>query len=182
MEEKEVTYVDQVDTERMKRVLERVYPGADRESPRYQLPVLPIPEPVGEKRREETPSETSGERTLLDGEMNVQRIMCILMDKSQVCRRILQEPVRQCRIRAQILRTEWFLRTGETVPLPKTPPRRGPGVLSLLRQVHERLEALAEGYESMIWETPRREMYGAMGAECRAAAGTVRDLLKKAMQ
>ena len=182
MEGKEVTCVDQVDIERMKRVLERIYPGADRETPRYQLPPLPIPESVGEEQQAAVQPETKGERMLMAGELDVQRTMCALMGKSQECRRTLQEPLRRCRTRMQTLRTEWFLRTGESMLPPEPPSRRETGVLSLLRRAHEQLEALAEAYEGMARETPHWEMYSAMGSECRAAAGTVRNLLRKAMR
>ncbi len=153
--------MDNVDTKRMERVLQRLYP--------------PDRPPEREQRR--------GPPTaciLLSREERLRQLTRELMGRSGECRRALQPLLRQSGVRAGHLRPDCYLDRGR--PGRDRPPRRLPGVLSGLRELYRMLEGLAEEYEKAAAEMPRRFGYcESFARECRNGTETVHRLLRRAM-
>ena len=145
-----------MDTERMKRVLERVYGPA-----------------APEKEREAPDALREGVR--LEAETAAR--LRYLMRTSRACQNAFGEALRRCETRRRALHAEFFLREGERAPQlrPGTPP----GFLSSLRQIVFLARARSRLYESakentlpLAPETARR-----FAAECRAEESAAARLL-----
>lgn len=150
-----------MDTERMKRVLERVHGPA-----------------APEKEREAPDALREGVR--LEAETAAR--LRYLMRTSRACQNAFGEALRRCETRRRALHAEFFLREGERAPQlrPGTPP----GVLSALRQIVLLARARARLYESakenalpLAPETARR-----FAAECRAEESAAARLLALSMK
>lgn len=101
-----------MDTERMKRVLERVYGPAA---------------PAEEKK---TPDAL---RESIRLEAEAAAWLRYLMRTSRACQNAFGEALRRCETRRRALHTEFFLREGERAPQLRS--GTAPGVLSALRQI-----------------------------------------------
>ena len=150
-----------MDTERMKRVWERVYGPA----------AAPKEDKAPDTLRESLRLETAAAALLR-----------YLVRTSRTCQNTLGEPLRRCEARKKALHTEFFLREGERAP--QSHPGTPPGVLSALRQIvllsraRMRLyERAAEGSQPLAPETARR-----FAAECRAEESAAARLLAHAVQ
>ena len=150
-----------MDTERMKRVLERVYgpaaPAKEKEAP----------DALRESLRWETEAAV---------------LLRYLVRTSRACRNLLGEPLRRCEARKKKLHAEFFLREGERAP--QSRPGMPPGVLSALRRIvliaraRERLyESAGENALPLAPEAARR-----FAAECRAEESAAARLLALAMK
>ena len=158
-----------VDTERMKRVLDRLYPEA---RPHRPGPVPPPP----------PPPERGGACALMERETQLERDIQNVFSRSRECRRTLQGVYARSEHRARELRSDCFLHRGERMPPPR-PRRRPEGVLSMLREIHSALEDLGRAYEKAAAEEPRRrERYGRFSDECGRDARSVRQLIERVMR
>ena len=101
-----------MDTERMKRVLERVYGPAA---------------PAEEKK----PPDALREAIRLEAEAAAR--LRYLMRTSRACQNAFGEALRRCETRRRALHAEFFLREGERAP--QLCSGTAPGVLSALRQI-----------------------------------------------
>jgi len=101
-----------MDTERMKRVLERVYGPAA---------------PAEEKK----PPDALRESIRLEAEAAAR--LRYLMRTSCACQNAFGEALRRCETRRRALHAEFFLREGERAPQLRS--GTAPGVLSALRQI-----------------------------------------------
>ena len=101
-----------MDTERMKRVLERVYGPAA---------------PAEEKK----PPDALREAILLEAEAAAR--LSYLKRTSRACQNAFGEALRRCETRRRALHAEFFLREGERAP--QLCSGTAPGVLSALRQI-----------------------------------------------
>lgn len=145
-----------VDTERMKRVLDRLYP--DRRPP---------------------PPPGSDACALLGKEQRVNQLLQNLLSRSGECRRKLRGVQQRSEQRLRFLRGECFLRRG----IPPKPGRRPEGVLSILRELYHALEQLGGEYETAAGTMPRRrENMLRFSGQCRADARLVREALDAAMR
>ena len=148
--------MEHVDTERMKRVLGRLYP--DRKPP---------------------PPPDRGEAcALLRRELQLQAALRAAITRSRECRRVLGAVYDRSERRARRLRADCFLRRGESPPPP--PPRRG-GVITQLREIHAMLSALSDAYENASADGRRREDYRRGSRECKQDALRVRELIERAL-
>ena len=145
-----------MDTERMKRVLERVY------------------EPAAPAKEKKTPDAL---RESLRWEAEAAALLHYRVRTSRACQNLLGEPLRRCEARRRALHAEFFLREGERPPqsCPGTPP----GVLSALRRIVLLSRARRRLYESagknalpLAPEAARR-----FAAECRAEESAAARLL-----
>ena len=148
-----------MDTERMKRVLERVYGPAA---------------PTEEKK----PPDALREAIRFEAEAAAR--LRYLMRTSRACQNAFGEALRRCETRRRALHAEFFLREGERAPQLRS--GTAPGVLSALRQIV--LLARARLYESakenalpLAPETARR-----FAAECRAEESAAARLLALSMK
>lgn len=149
-----------MDTERMKRVLERVY------------------EPAAPAKEKEAPDVL---RESLRWEREAAALLRYLVRTSRACRNPLGEPLRRCEARRRALHAEFFLREGERPP--QSRPGTPPGVLSALRRIVLLSRARMRLYESagenalpLAPEAARR-----FAAECRAEESAAARLLALAM-
>ena len=145
-----------MDTERMKRVLERVYgPAAPTEEKK-------TPDALRESIRLE--AETAAR-------------LRYLMRTSRACQNAFGEALRRCETRRRALHAEFFLREGERAPQLRS--GTAPGVLSALRQIARvRLyESAKENALPLAPETARR-----FAAECRAEESAAARLLALSMK
>ena len=159
--------MDQVDTGRMRRVLDRVYP-----------PAPPPPEPFP------PPPPEPGEDVcrLLNKEQTLYGTLQRAMRMSAECRRVLQELLRRCGGRERRLRSRCFL-AGGPGPRPPEPRRRGEGVLSSLRRAERLLRELERDYRAAAETVPhRRELYLRFSRECARDEESVEILLEKALR
>ena len=145
-----------MDTERMKRVLERVYGSAAPEKPEEK------PDALRESLRLETEAAA---------------LLLYLMRTSRACQNALTDALRRCEARKKVLHAEFFLREGERVP--QSRPSTPPGVLTALRQIVLRSRARTRLYKRagenalpIVPETARR-----FAAECRAEESAAARLL-----
>ena len=150
-----------MDTERMKRVLERVYG-----------PVVPTEE-------KQTP-DALRESICLETEAAAR--LRYLIRTSRACQNAFGEALRRCEARRRALHAEFFLREGERAA--RRRPGTPPGVLSALRQIvliaraRERLyESAKENALPLAPETARR-----FAAECRAEESAAARLLAHLMR
>ena len=150
-----------MDTERMKRVLERVYG------------------PVAPPAAGETPDAL---RECLRLETEAAVLLRYLVRASRACLNPLGEPLRRCEARRRALHAEFFLREGERPP--QSPPGTMPGVLSALRRIvllsraRQRLYGrTGETALPLMPETARR-----FAAECHAEESAAARLLALAMK
>ena len=148
-----------VDTERMRRVLDRLYPD----------------------RRPPPPPPHGGDAcALLGKEQRVNELFRFLLARSGECRRRLQGALQRNEQRVRFLRGECFLRRGAR---PLSPGRRPEGVLSVLRELYHTLEQLGGEYETAAGTMPRRrENMLRFSGQCRADARLVREALDAAMR
>ena len=114
-----------MDTERMKRVLERVYGPAA---------------PAEEKK----PPDALRESIRLEAEAAAR--LRYLMRTSRACQNAFGEALRRCETRRRALHAEFFLREGERAPQLRS--GTAPGVLSALRQIVLLARAGVRLYES----------------------------------
>ena len=177
----EVNDVDQVDTQRMKRVLDRLYPQGPPPPPpgppewpgSRPPPPGPEPEPPAEPRRE-IPC------ALLDREERLRAALASLMRESPRTRLALQGVQRRGESRQRRLRTECFLRGGRR---PAPDAGRKKGVLTLLRTAHRLLEELEAEYGRASAALPgSRQLYERFSRECASDAETVRRLTERLFQ
>ena len=158
--------MDDVDTGRMKRVLDRLYdrPAEDR----------------GERRPPKTPGDDAC--GLLRRERELYGLLAEIGRRSGACRGALQGVLRRSGARQRRLRADCFLAPGGEWPEGPPPPRPRTGVLSALGLAVRELEALEEGYAHAGARQPRdRETYGRFARECRSDSETMRALLERAM-
>ncbi len=160
-----VKTVEHVDTERMKRVLDRLYPA-------------PRPRPPGPAP---APRPDRGEScALLELERRLGRSLQEAFH-SRECRRTLRGVYADSERRARELRADCFLRPGGAM-LPPAPPKKQGGVISALRESYHLLEKLAGEYENAAAEgSRRRRNYRRYSAECRRDAQIVRQLIDRLM-
>ena len=102
-----------MDTERLRRVMERVYGAAETAAER---------KPPDDALRECIRMETDAAAMLRS-----------VMHISAACRSALGGALRRCEMRRKTLRTEYYLREGENPPRPRQD--LPPGVLSALRRL-----------------------------------------------
>ena len=114
-----------MDTERMKRVLERVY------------------EPAAPAKEKKTPDAL---RESLQWEAEAAALLHYLVRTSRACQNLFGEPLRRCEARRRALHAEFFLREGERPP--QSRPGTPPGVLSALRRIVLLSRARRRLYES----------------------------------
>lgn len=145
-----------MDTERMKRVLERVY------------------EPAAPAKEKKTPDAL---RESLQWEAEAAALLHYLVRTSRACQNLFGEPLRRCEARRRALHAEFFLREGERPP--QSRPGTPPGVLSALRRIVLLSRARRRLYESagenalpLAQEAARR-----FAAECRAEESAAARLL-----
>ena len=145
-----------MDTERMKRVLERVYGSAAPEKPEEK------PDALRESLRLETEAAA---------------LLRYLVRTSRACQNALTESLRRCEARKKTLHAEFFLREGERAP--QSRPGTPPGVLSALRRIALLSRARMRLYEStgenalpLAQEAARR-----FAVECRAEENAAARLL-----
>ena len=150
-----------MDTERMKRVLERVY------------------EPAAPAKEKKTPDAL---RESLRWEAEAAALLHYLVRTSRACQNLLGEPLRRCEARRRALHAEFFLREGERPP--QSRPGTPPGVLSALRRIVLLSRARRRLYESagenalpLAPEAARR-----FAAECRAEESAAARLLALSMK
>lgn len=150
-----------MDTERMKRVLERVYGSTAPARPEAR------PDALREGLRLETEAAA---------------LLRYLVRTSRACQNLLGEPLRRCEARKKTLHAEFFLREGERAP--QSRPGTPPGVLSALRQIvllsraRVRLYGRAGEHDlPLMPETARR-----FAAECRAEESAAARLLALSMK
>ena len=146
-----------MDTERMKRVLERVYGPAA---------------PAEEKK----PPDALREAIRLEAEAAAR--LRYLMRTSRACQNAFGEALRRCETRRRALHAEFFLREGERAP--QLCSGTAPGVLSALRQARARVrlyESAKENALPLAPETARR-----FAAECRAEESAAARLLALSMK
>lgn len=150
-----------MDTERMKRVLERVYG------------------PAAPAKEKETPDAL---REAIHLEAEAAARLRYLVRTSRACQNALGEALRRGEARRRALHAEFFLREGERTP--QLRPGTAPGVLSALRQIVLLARARAWLYESakentlpLAPETTRR-----FAAECRAEESAAARLLALSMK
>ena len=145
-----------MDTERLRRVMERVYGSA---------------EAVAERR---PPDDAL--RECIRMEADAAALLRSVMHISAACRSALGGALRRCETRRKTLRTEFFLRKGERPPLRRQ--NAPPGVLSALRQLVLLSRARAALYERpenalpLSPDTARR-----FAAECRSEESAAARLL-----
>ena len=150
-----------MDTERMKRVLERVYgpaaPAKEKEAP----------DALRESLRWETEAAV---------------LLRYLVRTSRACRNLLGEPLRRCEARRRALHAEFFLREGERPP--QSRPGTMPGVLSALRRIvllsRARQRLYGRTGETALPLTP--EAARRFAAECRAEESAAARLLALSMK
>ena len=145
-----------MDTERLRRVMERVYGTAEPE------------------RQKKTPDAL---RECIRMEADGAALLRSVMHISAACRSALGGALRRCEARRKTLRTEFFLREGEPPPLRRQ--NVPPGVLSALRQLVLLSRARAALYERpaenglpVSPDTARR-----FAAECRTEESAAARLL-----
>ena len=150
-----------MDTERMKRVLARVYGPAA---------------PAEEKK----PPDALRESIRLEAEAAAW--LRYLMRTSRACQNAFGEALRRCETRRRALHAEFFLREGERAP--QLCSGTAPGVLSALRQIVLLARARVRLYEGakenalpLAPETARR-----FAAECRAEESAAARLLAVSMK
>ena len=148
-----------MDTERMKRVLERVY------------------KPAAPAKGKETPDAL---RESIRLETEAAARLRYLIRTSRACQNAFGEALRRCEARRRALHAEFFLREGERAA--RRRPGTPPGVLSALRQIVLIARARERFYESanalpLAPETARR-----FAAECRAEESAAARLLALLMK
>ena len=149
-----------MDTERMKRVLERVYGPAA---------------PTEEKK----PPDALREALRFEAEAAAR--LRYLIRTSRACQNAFGEALRRCETRRRALHAEFFLREGERAPQLRS--GTAPGVLSALRQIVLLCRARASLYERpenalpLSPDTARR-----FAAECRSEESAAARLLALSMK
>ena len=145
-----------MDTERMRRVMERVY---------------------GSAGQTKAPEETDALSELLRLETESGALLRLVMRRSRACMDALGGAYRRCEARRKALAMEMFLRLGEP-----SPPRRTaavPGVLSALRRLvllcRERARLYAAPERGGLPFSP--EVSARFAAECRSEEAAARRLL-----
>ena len=183
----EVNDVDQVDTQRMKRVLDRLYPSGPPPLPPGPppFPDRPPPPPPPGPGPQPGPAPDGGPGreipcALLDREEELRAVLSALMRESPRTRTALQGVLRRGEGRCRRLRTECFLRGGRRSGRDFG---RKKGVLSLLRRAHALLEELEREYGRAAGDIPGyRQLYERFSRECASDAGTVRRLTERLFQ
>ena len=150
-----------MDTERLHRVMERVYGSAEAAAERRPPDAL---------------------RECIRMEADAAALLRSVMHISAACRSALGGALRRCEARRKTLRTDFFLREGERPPLRRQ--NAPPGVLSALRQIVLLARVRVRLYESakenalpLAPETARR-----FAAECRAEESAAARLLALSMK
>lgn len=143
-----------MDTERMERVLRRVYGG--------ELPQFPEKHP--EERLE----------ALLRGEMNGERLLAGLSTKSPACAGELRRYRQRSEARLRSLQSEYFLQKGNTCAGKRAEGKRNQGILTLLRTTAHHYRTLAVGYTEAGF--PR------FASEAGETAAQCENLLRRIMQ
>ena len=170
--------MEQVDTRRIRRVLERVYPPPPPPPPGPNPgdpPPEPFPPPPPPRPEEEA-------CRLLNTERELQGALQRAMGRSMECRRALRDILRRCGDRERRLRARCFL-TGGLRPPPPQPRRGGTGVLSSLRLAERLLRELAGDYRAIAHGQPERgELYRRFSRECARDAETVESLVERALR
>lgn len=149
-----------MDTERLRRVMERVYGSAEAAAERRPPDAL---------------------RECIRMEADAAALLRSVMHISAACRSALGGALRRCEARRKTLRTDFFLREGERPPLRRQ--NAPPGVLSALRQIVLLCRARASIYERpenalpLSPDTARR-----FAAECRSEESAAARLLALSMK
>ena len=142
--------MDNVDIERMRRVMDRLYPPGPDRPPEDHRP------PPPEHRPPPTPRPETEVCALLNTERELTGLIWRAERKSRECRRILQGMEQRSLRRGRRLRTECFLRAGPGMPPPDRPEQGRDGVLFTLRRIEHLLEELAERYRRVAGVLPSR--------------------------
>lgn len=149
-----------MDTERLHRVMERVYGSAEAAAERRPPDAL---------------------RECIRMEADAAALLRSVMHISAACRSALGGALRRCEARRKTLRTDFFLREGERPPLRRQ--NAPPGVLSALRQIVLLCRARTSLYERpenalpLSPDTARR-----FAAECRSEESAAARLLALSMK
>ena len=165
--------MDNVDTQRMKRVLDRLYPAGPPPLPGQLPPPPPPPRP-----EPPPPPKPEASCALLGKEEELQRTLGSLMRRSPRTRPALLGVLRRSEARQRRLRTECFFRNG--VRRPVGDGKGKSGVLSLLRTAYAVLETLETEYLRAGADSPRhRQLYERFARECASDTRTVRRLTEQ---
>ena len=159
--------MEQVDTRRLRRVMERVCP-----------PELPPPEPCP------PPPSVAGDDAcrMLNSERKLYRTLQRSMRMSLECRRALGNVLGRCGQRERRLRTQCFLFDGRGT-LPPEPVQGRGGILSSLRKAEGLLRELSVSYQAVAdRQKERRELYLSFSRECARDAEYVERLLERALR
>lgn len=170
----------EMDTERLKRVMDRIRPPAGPAipppppgPPRPGLPGPPPPPPPEWRREEEQ----------LCREEQIVLALRAAMNRSRRCRQELLPWIRSSEQRQRRLRTELYLHSGDRPP--REPPRRQEGVLSSLRRAERLLREAETEYEHMARDDREdrddRRMYESFAAQCRRNRQVIRGLMEQMM-
>ena len=162
--------MENLDTRRMKRVMDRLYP----ERPPVPGPPPPMPPPPDPPP---PPAEACG---LLESEQELQRDLHRAVRGSRQAARSLAGVLKRSENRAAHLRTECFL-AGRLPP----PERRtaGPfGTAAALRRAWRELEALSGRYRTAAQDPRQGERYREYGEQCRRDAQSVHNALNRLLR
>ena len=161
--------MEDVDTARMKRVMDRLYPPPPPPGP---PPGLPPPQPPPDHREACALAEEE------------QRLQFALRRAFRTSRQIagaLSGVMRRSGERAERMRTECFLTGGRLSGRPG--PSRVEGPLAALRTASGLLENLSDRYTEAARRSPRQKnLYERYAERCRRDAESVRSVLHRAMR
>ena len=172
----------EMDTERLKRVMDRVRPPAGPAIP--PPPGPPGPRPPGPPGSPPPPPpERCREEEQLCREEQIVLALRAAMNRSRRCRQELMPWVRSSEQRQRRLRTELYLRSGDRPP--REPPRRQEGVLSSLRRAEGLLREAETEYGRMARDDREdrddRRIYDSFAAQCRRNRQVIRGLMEQMM-
>jgi|GEM_PF-5226693 len=165
--------MENVDTDRMKRVLDRLYPPPPLGPP----PGRP-PGPMGTKP---PPPPREPVCALEKTEQRLRGELSRVFRHCRECRRVLSPVQRRSQSRSAWLRAECFLSGPGAEPFRR--PEHRDGTLASLRGAYRTLEMLAEGYARAGEECRRHtQRYDTYVRECRRDAELVRGLIVRLMK
>ena len=152
--------MENVDVDRMKRVLDRLYSAGRPSAP--------------DGKRPEEPEDLENVETRLQSALRNASKNC------QECRRTLSPVLRRSEKRTVFLRTDRFVSDRPGIQ-GRPRPEQGGGTLSSLRTAVRLLETLSERY-ARVPARPGRGDMARYAEECRRDADAVRSLLAKLMR
>ena len=165
--------MENVDIERMRRVMDRLYPPG------------PPPEkhhPFEDHRPPPAKPEDTACR-LLETEQELYGMILLASQKSRECRRVLGGVRQRSARRSARLRSLCFLTFGPGTPPGKRAQQGREGVLHTLRRIVRILEELSDRYHGASVRFPaRRQLYEGYARECRSDAKTAEYLLERAFR